>query len=76
MKDTFRTGLKRPLIEEDIFEVTNSLKSDKNTKEFADLWEEELKKPSPSVLRVMLKLHGFNVIFWGFVFSVFDTIAR
>lgn len=76
LKDTFKTGLKRPLIEDDIYEVTNSLKSDKNTREFAQLWEEELKKPSPSILRVMLKLHGFSIIFWGLAYSVFDSFAR
>lgn len=76
LKNTFKTGMKRPIEEDEIYEVTNSLRSDKNTREFAELWNEELKKPKPSIIRVIMKLHGFRLIFWGIVFSVLETLSR
>lgn len=76
LKDTFKIGIKRELEEHEIYEVTNSLRSDKNTEEFVTLWDEELKKPSPSILRLMFKLHGCGILFWGLMFSFFETFAR
>lgn len=76
MKSTFKIGINRELEESEIYEVTNSLRSDKNTAEFVTLWDEELKKKSPSLSRVMFKLHGCSLVFWGLSFSIFETFAR
>lgn len=69
-------GLKRPIEEDDIYAVTNSMRSDQNTEAFAKLWELELKKKNPSIFRVMLKLHGFKVLTFGLLFSIGETLAR
>lgn len=76
MRPLLSIGLKRSIEEDDICEVANSMRSDANTENFAKAWDEELKKKDPSILRVMYKLHGFKVIFVGFLYSVADTIAR
>lgn len=76
MKPLFSTGLKRSLVDDDIFEVPNGMRSDLNTENFAKVWDEEMKKPNPSMLRVIFKLHGLKVVIIGFLFSVAETIAR
>lgn len=68
--------MKREIQEDDIYAVTNSMKSDKNTEEYYKLWQLELKKKNPSILRVMLKVHGFKVLMFGLLFSVGETFAR
>lgn len=72
----FSVGMKRPIDEDDIYNVTNSMRSDSNTDEFAKLWDLELKKAHPSIFRVMLKLHGFKVLTLGLLFSAGETLAR
>lgn len=59
-----------------MYEVTKSLRSDKNTEEFAEQWDEELKKKSPSVLRVILKIHGLRLVVSSLLFSLLETSAR
>lgn len=68
--------MKRSIEEDDIYGVTNSMRSDQNTNEFAKLWALELKKKNPSILRVMLKIHGFKVLTFGLLFSAGETLAR
>lgn len=68
--------MKRSIEEDDLYEVLGSMQSDLNTQRFAKLWDEELLKPNPSILRVMYKLHGFYVIGIGFLYSIADTLAR
>lgn len=74
--DTLKIGIYRELEEHEMYEVTKSLRSDKNTEEFAEQWDEELKTKSPSVLRVILKIHGFRLIFSSLLFSLLETSAR
>lgn len=72
----FAIGMRRPIEGDDIYEVTNSMRSDQNTQAFAQLWELELRKKNPSIFRVMLKLHGFKVLTLGLLFSIGETLAR
>ncbi|XP_031635556.1 multidrug resistance-associated protein 4-like [Contarinia nasturtii] len=76
LKPMLTIGMKRAIEEDDIYAVTNSMRSDTNTEAFAQLWQLELKKKKPSILRVMLKLHGFKVISLGMLFSFGETLAR
>lgn len=72
----FSIGMNRTIEEDDIYAVTDGMRSDKNTDKFAKLWELELKKKNPSIFRVMLKVHGFEVLTLGLLFSVGETLAR
>lgn len=72
----FKIGMKRAIEEDEIYGVTNSMRSDQNTQEFSKLWDIELKKKNPSILRVMLKIHGFKVLTFGLLFSIGETLAR
>lgn len=76
LKPLLMTGWKRPLEDDDIYAITNSLRSDKNTEEFAKFWDMELKKENPSVLRVILKLHGVRVFTLAMLYSIGETFAK
>lgn len=72
----FTIGLKRSIEEDDIYEVTNSMRSDQNTEAFVKLWQLELQKKNPSIFRVMFKVHGIKVLTLGLLFSIGETLAR
>lgn len=76
LKPMFAIGMKRAIEEDDIYAVTNSMRSDQNTEQFAKLWQLELKKKNPSIWRVMLKIHGFKVLTFGLLFSIGESLAR
>lgn len=76
LKPIFQIGLRRAIREDDIYAVTNGMQSDRNTEAFAKLWQLELKKKDPSLLRVISKLHGFTVLTLGLMFSLAETIGR
>lgn len=72
----FKIGMKRAIEEDDIYAVPNDMQSDQNTEAFRKLWQMELKKKNPSILRLILKLHGFSVLTIGLLFSIGETLAR
>ncbi|KAG4077638.1 hypothetical protein HA402_009029 [Bradysia odoriphaga] len=76
LKPLFTIGLKRAIEEDDIFAITNSMRSDQNTEKFAKLWELELKKKNPSMIRVMLRANGYKVHLIGILCSLTETLAR
>lgn len=76
LKPILITGWKRPLEVDDIYAVTNSMRSDKNTDDFAKLWDIESKKKNPNILRVILKLHGTTVFTLGILYSIGETLAK
>lgn len=71
-----KDGLNRTIEEDDICEVTNSMRSDRNTDAFTKLWQSELKKSNPSFLRVIFKLHGFKLLFLVILYAIGETMAR
>lgn len=76
MKPLIKAGIRRELQEEDIYAVTNSMKSEKNTKTFAKFWQTELNKENPSIFRVLLNVCGYKAITLIVVYSIGLTLAR
>lgn len=72
----FAIGMKRSIEEEDIYTVTNDMRSDINTEKFAKLWDEEVKRKKPSIFRVMFKLHLKKLLPIGILYAIGETIAR
>lgn len=72
----FRMGMRRTIEEEDIYEVKNGMQSDRNTERFAELWQLELKKKNPSILRVIFKVFGLKFSVFALLFLVAETAAR
>ena len=76
LKDLFKIGLKRQIIEDDISECSKKHTSDKVTRHFEMLWEEEMLKSKPSLIRVATKVFWLKVIIVGFFFAIFETFCK
>lgn len=72
----FKLGLSRTIEGDDIYAVTKSMRSDQNTEKFANLWQLELKKNNPSILRVIVKVLGLEYFIFSLLFLVTETIGR
>lgn len=72
----FSIGLKRSIEDDDVYAVTNDMQSELNTEKFAKLWDEELQKKKPSILRVLFKLHLYKLLPFGILYATCETIAR
>lgn len=70
-----KAGSKRELGEDDIYANVDSMSSAKNTDAFANEWQMELEKKDPSIIRVILKLHGYKVLLVTFVYAILATLA-
>lgn len=71
-----KLGLSREIQEDDIYAVTNSMRSEENTHNFVKHWKIELEKSNPSIFRVMLKIYGYKVFMLSFFYSIGLTLAR
>ncbi len=76
MKDIFRLGLKGPISPDEIYKPKATLESKRITDAFIEKWSEELKRENPSVLRVILKIYGVPLIFWGLTFCLMESAMR
>lgn len=72
----FMIGLKRAIEEDDIYAVTNSMKSDQNTEAYSKQWKLELKKKNPSIFRVIFKVHGVKMLIISVLYAIGETFAR
>lgn len=72
----FKIGLNRGIVDDDIYAVTNDMRSDQNAETYARLWKAELLKKNPSILNVILKVHGYEALILGVLFSLGETTAR
>lgn len=76
LKPIFQIGLQREINENDIYAVTNSKRSDRNTEIFAKQWQLELEKEKPSIVRVVMAVHGFKVITMAILHPTAGTFSR
>lgn len=76
LKPMLWIGMKRSIEEDDIYAVTNDMRSDLNTDKFSKLWDEEVKREKPSIFRVLFKLHLFKLLPIGILYAIGETIAR
>lgn len=76
LKSLFKTGLSRPIIEDDVYETLKDHESEQIGSKFTKLWKDELKKKNPSVLRMFYKAYGFSAMSVGLMFSIVETLSR
>lgn len=72
----FKIGLQRSIEEEDVYDVLTEHKSEAITQKFSKLWDDELKRKKPSILRLLYLAYGKYVISWGIIFSLLETCCR
>lgn len=76
LRPLVKTSLTRDLNEDDIYEARDSMQSAQITDAFERLWQLELDKKNPSIIRVMFKLYGFEVLLITFLYSIASTTVR
>lgn len=69
LTDLFKIGLSKEISEDDLYKCSRQHSSDKVSKRFEMLWDEEMTKQDPSLIRVTLKVYWYNVMIVGFFFS-------
>ncbi|XP_039444244.1 probable multidrug resistance-associated protein lethal(2)03659 [Culex pipiens pallens] len=76
LRNLFRTGLKRPIDEADIYETLSAHQSEQLSYQFEDRWKLELKKDRPSFLRVIVAIYGWTILANGFMYTTIDSFSR
>lgn len=76
LRGLFKMGTSRSITEDDIYENLDEHKYNPLVHKFSVLWDEELTKKDPSVLRMFMKAYGFVTIGLGLLFSVIETVNR
>lgn len=76
LKPLFKIGWTRAIEEDDIYEVTSGLRSERSTDDYAKLWDLELKKPNPNILNVIFRVHGCKSLAIGLLYAVFETLNK
>lgn len=76
MRDLFKRGLQGPLTDEELYQHRKTLDSERVTNKFAELWEDELKRSNPSVVRMILRAYGKIFVPMGLAFSISETICK
>lgn len=71
----FKIGMKRCIEENDIYEITNSLRSEQNTDALAREWDLELKKKSPKFWHCLLKVQGYRLIAVGMLYTIGEILS-
>lgn len=76
IRNIFKIGLQRPIAVEDVYEPLKCHESEKISEKFSRLWDKELKKKEPSVLRMIYGAYGNGILFVGLTFSLLETLNR
>lgn len=76
LKNLYKTGLTRTITDEDVYETLKDHECDKIAEKFDKLWQDELKRKEPSVLRMFCRAYGLPVLLVGLSFSLVETLNR
>lgn len=71
-----KLGLERPIEEDDIYNVTDTMRSSTNTETLTKLWDIELQKKQPSVLRIIMKAYGFKALIVSLLYSIGSILCK
>lgn len=76
LKNLYKDGLRRPLNDGDIYENLKDHDSHEIAEKFTKLWDDELKRKNPSVLRMFYRAYGLPVLMVGLSFSILESLNR
>lgn len=76
MKDILRLGHKRPIEENEIYNVKDGWKSERITEKLDKFWTKEKAKKSPSLLNALFKLYGLQVLSWSIIVTILESGAK
>ncbi|XP_017844947.1 multidrug resistance-associated protein 4 [Drosophila busckii] len=75
-RDLFKRGLEAPLTEEDLYQNRKTLDSERLTKQFSTLWNDELKRSNPSVVRVLWRAYGSFCLTLSAILTTLDSLSK
>lgn len=76
LKGIFRLGIKAPITPDDIYKPKASLESEPIVDTFSKVWSDELKHKNPSLLRLVFRVFGIWLLFWGILTGISDTLLK
>lgn len=76
LRDLFKIGLSRQVTDDDMYACVKHQKSENISLRFQLLWDHELTKEKPSLMRVIMKIYGFKVILVGILFSLVELPCK
>lgn len=76
LRGLFKTGLTKTITEGDVYQTLKEHEAEQIANKFTFLWEQELKKKNPSVLRMFYNAYGLPVLSIGLTFSIVETLNR
>jgi ATP-binding cassette, subfamily C (CFTR/MRP), member 4 len=76
VRDLYRKGLTKTITEQDIYQTNADQESAKIGDKFTKLWDDELQRQNPSVLRMFYRAYGFPLLSIGLIFSISETLNR
>lgn len=71
-----KTSFRRDLNEDDVYAPIDGMQSAPITDAFGKQWQIELEEKSPSIIRVMFRLYGFEVLLVTFLYSIAGTTVK
>ncbi|XP_058443653.1 ATP-binding cassette sub-family C member 4-like [Malaya genurostris] len=76
LKDIFRAGLRHEITEDQLYAALPELRGARLSEKFERLWTEELERKQPLLIRAFYRAYGNAILFWGLLFSVFESVSR
>lgn len=76
MKDLLKSGLSKPIDENDVYSCCKSHKSEKISIKFKKYWENELNKMKPNLLNVIMKLYGLKILLLGLCYATLEITSK
>ncbi|XP_055381053.1 probable multidrug resistance-associated protein lethal(2)03659 [Condylostylus longicornis] len=76
LRELFRKGFNRPLKEEELYEHIPSLDCETVAQKFANLWEDELKRKNPSIIRVIFCAFGKSFIIYALLLDLLKFVTK
>jgi ATP-binding cassette, subfamily C (CFTR/MRP), member 4 len=74
LRSLYRLGLTRTITEDDVYETLKEHQSERISAKFIRLWNDELSRKDPSVLRMFYNAYGFWTLIFAVVFSVIESL--
>ncbi|XP_030369552.1 probable multidrug resistance-associated protein lethal(2)03659 [Scaptodrosophila lebanonensis] len=76
MRNIFKRGLQGPLTDDELYQHRSTLDSERVTNKFHDLWDDELKRKNPSVVRMMARAYGCIFVPLGLFYSLSESCCK
>lgn len=71
-----RVGLKKPIVEDDIYECAKDQRSHVNSETFKEIWNKELKEAKPKLTKAIVKFCAFKIFLVGIPVTVLELLCK